>query len=334
MGTRPSGASRPARTCSCSAFPTASARAGLRAPGSSASTPVATHEALGNQAKDRAAGPLQVALEGHAVVTRKGSTEVYRYELPVPQTYLAPPPLVADLGGSRTIVVRDSSGKLLLVPPDGGAARVQIANTFEHFQTHVDPAGSGPTICDMDGDGDNEIVTTLSDADGTSYCAVLDGSGKLERRIDLEPGTRLLNRGPTGSLGPGRGRWIILRMFYGEGAYQGRRPLVVAFDGKTGAKLWMRDHYASYGPNPVIFAAHLPTAVHDLDGDGADDWLVCSENFYGVISVKDNRDLVGPVVLSERAARPLDGLQLSFSGKGPTEWRSSDCFTTIPMRWL
>ena len=83
---------------------------------------------------------------------------------------------------------------------------------------------------------------------------------------------------------------------------QGRRPLVVAFDGKTGEKLWARDHYASYGPNPVIFAAHLPTAVHDLDGDGADDWLVCSENFYGVISVKDNRDLVAPVVLSDALA--------------------------------
>jgi hypothetical protein len=49
----------------------------------------------------------------------------------------------------------------------------------------------------------------------------------------------------------------------------------------------------------VIFAAHLPTAVYDLDGDGADDWLVCSENFYGIISVKDNRDLVGPVALSD-----------------------------------
>jgi outer membrane protein assembly factor BamB len=261
--------------------------------------PIVTHEALGNRATDRAPGALQVGLEGQSVVTRAGSTEVYRYELPAPQTYLAPPPLVADLSGSREIVVRDSSGKLLLVPSDGGAARVQIANTYEHFQTHVDPAGSGPTICDMDGDGDNEIVTVLCDTDGKPYCAVLDGTGKLERRIDLEPGTRLLNRGPTGSLGPGRGRWIVLRMFYGEGAYSGRRPLVVAFDGKTGAKLWVRDHYASYGPNPVVFAAHLPTAVHDLDGDGADDWLVCSENFYGVISVKDNRDLVGPVVLSD-----------------------------------
>src|SRR5947209_13410440 len=67
----------------------------------------------------------------------------------------------------------------------------------------------------------------------------------------------------------------------------------------SGQRLWVRDRYASYGPNPVVFAAHLPTAVHDLDGDGADDWLVCSENFYGVVGVKDNRDLVGPVVLSD-----------------------------------
>jgi hypothetical protein len=30
------------------------------------------------------------------------------------------------------------------------------------------------------------------------------------------------------------------------------RPLVVAFDGKTGERLWVRDHYATYGPNPVV----------------------------------------------------------------------------------
>jgi outer membrane protein assembly factor BamB len=206
---------------------------------------------------------------------------------------------VADLGGSRQILVRDATGKFLLVPPDGGPPRVLIENAFERPQTHVDAAGSGPTIADTDGDGENDVVATLAGPDGRPYCAILDARGRLERRLDLEPGTTLLNRGPTGSLGPGRGRWIILRMFSGEGSYQGRRPLVVAFDGKTGEKLWARDRYASYGPDPVVFAAHLPTAVHDLDGDGADDWLVCSENFYGVISVRDNRDLVGPVILSD-----------------------------------
>jgi hypothetical protein len=192
--------------------------------------------------------------------------------------------------------VRDALGKFLLVPALGGPARVVIDSAFEQFQTHVDPAGSGPTICDMDGDGQNEIVTTLAGTGGRPFCAILDVAGRVKRRFELEPGTSVLNRGPTGGLGPGRGRWIIMRMFDAEGV---RRPLVVAFNGKTGEKLWTRDRYASYGPNPVVFAAHLPTAVHDVDVDGADDWLVCSENFYGVISVKDHRELVGPVVLSD-----------------------------------
>jgi hypothetical protein len=203
---------------------------------------------------------------------------------------------VADLGGSRQVLVRDAAGRYLLVSPDGQRARVLIDRAFEQFQTHVDPAGSGPTIADMDGDGENEVVATLAGPDGTPFCAFLDAEGRLRRRLDLEPGTTLVNRGPTGRLGPGRGRWIVLRMFDAAGL---RRPLVVAFDGKTGGRLWARDRYASYGPNPVVFAAHLPTAVHDLDGDGADDWLVCSENFYGVLGVKDDRDLVGPVVLSD-----------------------------------
>jgi outer membrane protein assembly factor BamB len=260
--------------------------------------PVTAHEALGNaDAKDPAVE--QVSYEGAAVVTRKGSTEVYRHEPPLLQTYQAPPPLVVDLGGRRQVLVREASGKLLSVGPHGGSTMALTGKLFEHFQIHVDSAGCGPTVCDMDGDGDNELVAILSDTEGKPFCAILDGEGKLERRLDLEPGTMVMNRGPTGSLGPGRGRWIILRMFYGEGSYQGRRPLVVAFDGKSGKKLWARDHYANYGPNPVIFAAHLPTAVHDVDGDGADDWLVCSENFYGVISVKDDREIVKPVVLSD-----------------------------------
>ena len=52
----------------------------------------------------------------------------------------------------------------------------------------------------------------------------------------------------------------------------------------------------------LAFLAHFPSAVLDYDGDGADDWLVCSENFYGIINVKENKDLVGPVVLSNALA--------------------------------
>ncbi|TMQ34701.1 MAG: hypothetical protein E6K70_06255 [Planctomycetota bacterium] len=85
----------------------------------------------------------------------------------------------------------------------------------------------------------------------------------------------------------------------GKGPQNEDRYIVVAYDGRTGKQMWVRDHYGRYGKNPVVFVPHFPSAVYDYNGDGADDWLVCSENFYGIINVKDNRDLVGPVVLSD-----------------------------------
>jgi outer membrane protein assembly factor BamB len=274
--------------------------------------PITAHEALGTTGDPQGE---RVTWDGKTVVTRVGSTEVFRYEPPAPPTYLAPPPLVGDLGGSRQILVRDAKGKYLLAPPREGPPRVLIQRPFERFQIHVDPAGSGPAICDVDGDGENEVVATLVDADGKPFCAILDATGRIVRRFELEPGTKLLNHGPTGRLGPGRGRWIVMRMFYGAGSYQGRRPLIVAFDAKTGQRLWTRDHYAFYGENPVVFAAHFPTAVLDFDGDGSDDWIVCSENFYGIISIKDNRDLVGPVFLSD--GLPGHWTAYSYPSLGP-----------------
>jgi hypothetical protein len=93
-----------------------------------------------------------------------------------------------------------------------------------------------------------------------------------------------LNRGPTGRLGPGLGRWLLLRMS-GEGHAHERRHLVAAYDGRTGKQIWVRSHFGLYGKQPVAFMAHFPSAVLDYDSDRADDWLACSENFYGVINV-------------------------------------------------
>src|SRR5262249_36472750 len=132
-------------------------------------------------------------------------------------------------------------------------------------------------------------------------CVILDGDGKEKRRLELPPGMATLNRGPAGRLGPGLGRWILLRMS-GEGPDHERRNLVAAYDGRTGKQLWVRDHYGFYGKTPVTFVAHFPSAVLDYDGDGADDWLVCSENFYGIINVQENKDLVGPVVVAAALA--------------------------------
>ena len=43
---------------------------------------------------------------------------------------------------------------------------------------------------------------------------------------------------------------------------------------------------------------HLPTAVHDVNGDGADDLIASSENWYEIIGVKDNRTLTANAVIT------------------------------------
>jgi hypothetical protein len=258
---------------------------------------VLEHEALGNLPSAKRS-PEQVVWDGSQLVTTMAGRTVYRYVPPAPTTYLAPPPLVVDLAGKRRIMVRDSAGKYVLVTAKGQKERVVLERSYEPSQLLVDPYGAGPLVCDMDGDGENDLVATVTDAQGRPACVILDGHGEEKHRFALLPGMTSLSRGPTGRLGSGQSRWLILRMS-GKGPKYADRHLVVAYDGRTGKQLWVRDHYGYYGKNPVVLVPHFPSAVHDYDGDGAEDWLICSENFYGIISVKDNRDLVGPVVLSD-----------------------------------
>ena len=217
-GTRPSGASRQARTSSCSGSPTASAPADSRETRSSASgrSPLTRHSGTSDDARDPQAE--RVTWDGKAVGDAEGfrSRSIATSHPRPRRTWLRRRSwrTWADRGRSSCATRRASSS---LCHPQGGPTRVLIDGAFEHFQTHVDPAGSGPTICDMDGDGENEIVATLAGTDGKPFCAILDAGGRIKRRLELEPGTSVLNRGPTGSLGPGRGRWIVLRMFDAEG---------------------------------------------------------------------------------------------------------------------
>jgi hypothetical protein len=270
----------------------------LRPAGLDKGKTLTVHEALGNLPVPKK--PAERFWDGAKLVTLLDGREVYRYVVPAPTTYLAPPPLVADLAGRRRILVRDAAGDYLLVSATGKKERVFLKRAATTPQVLVDAAGSGPVVCDMDGDG-HKVVAVVTDARGRPACVILDDQGKQKRRLDLLPGMTALSLGPTGRLGPGRGRWVLLSMS-GTGPDHARRHRVAAFDGRTGKLLWARDHYGNYGPNPVKFVPHFPSAVLDYNGDGADDWLVCSENFYGIISVKDNRDLVGPVVLSDALA--------------------------------
>jgi hypothetical protein len=261
---------------------------------------ITVHEALGNvpaASNDRE----RVVWDGGTLVTFVDEQEVYRYVPPAPTTYLAPPPLVADLAGERQILIRNAAGKYLRCSTHGKVEGDFLERPYETPEILTDATSIGPLVCDIDGDGENEVVATVTDVNGRIACFIFDGNGNEKRRLELLPGMTTMSRGPTGRLGPGLGRWILLRMS-GEGPDRERRYLVAAYDGRTGKQLWARSHYGAYGANPVVFLAHFPSAVLDYDGDGADDWLVCSENFYGIINVKENKDLVGPVILSDAVA--------------------------------
>ncbi|MBM4003660.1 MAG: hypothetical protein FJ295_10290 [Planctomycetes bacterium] len=261
---------------------------------------IAQHEAFGTNPA-AVPGQPRVVWDGVKLVTLVDGQEVFRYLPPAPTTYLAPPPIVADLAGQRRILVRDASSNYLLCSARGELERVWAERAHGVAELLVDPAGLAPVVSDVDDDGEPEVLLTVTEAGGQPVCLLLDQNGKEKRRWGLLPGMKNLNPGPTGRLGPGRGRWILLRMS-GENAQGERTFLVVAYDGKTGEQLWVRDHYGNYGQNPVVFVAHFPGAVWDYNRDGADDWLVCSENFYGIVDVRANKDLVGPVVLSDALA--------------------------------
>src|SRR5262249_59301972 len=107
-----------------------------------------------------------------------------------PPPYLAPPPLVADLSGRRRVLVRDAASDYLLCSAEGKQERVFLERPYEIPEPVADSTGAalGPLVCDMDGDGDNEVVATVTDQRGRPACVLLDGSGKEKRRLGLRAG--------------------------------------------------------------------------------------------------------------------------------------------------
>src|SRR5262249_30869804 len=129
---------------------------------------IAVHEALGNLPAKKARE--QLTWDGSTLVASSEGREVYRYVPPAPTTYLAPPPLVADFAGKRRILVRNGAGKYLSVTTAGQMERVLIERPYISPHILVDAAGVGPMVCDMDGDGENDIVAIVADAQGTPAC--------------------------------------------------------------------------------------------------------------------------------------------------------------------
>ncbi len=227
--------------------------------------------------------------EGATLITKSNQQEVARYTIPVRRSYLPPPALVGSLDGQRRIILRDAEGTLLSLALDGTDRRALVRHSpaFTHadglYYTHLASA----SLCDLDGDGVNELLACARDEKGEASVRAVDGNGQVKRRFALPAGCTQLALGPSGGLGEGKGRWFVIRC-----VRKFERDAVVALDGRTGRQLWLRDSFNTEG-RTTKFVLHIPAAVYDYDRDGADDLITLSENFYGVISVKDGRDLVG-----------------------------------------
>ena len=213
--------------------------------------------------------------DGAQLSVRSGESWKVAYKIPQRRKYLASPPLVGSLGTQRQVIVREYAGSFVSLASDGSNRRVLIENS---------PSQLGACLTDLDGDGQNELTAQVVDVAGRSAIVAVDENGADRLRIPASGAATELMLGPTGRLGRGRGRWVVTR----ERA-KAANTRVVAYAGRTGEKLWMRDFLGPENAPSTTFVLHLPTAVCDVDQDGADDLIASSENWYEVISVRDNR---------------------------------------------
>lgn len=253
---------------------------------------ITRHPALGNMADP--AMPPPYTWDGRTLVVFEAGREVARQTVPTHRVYLAPPPLVGVLGGKVRIVVRDSQGALLSLSPDGTDRKVLVCNTPAF--TGIPHSTEYPQLCDVDGDGETEVLTSALLPDQIPAVVAVDGEGQVKLHIPLPEGASQMCLGPTGRLGPGRGRWIVVRYLRPLGG-----PYVAAYDGRTGEKLWQREHFGAYGEQGVIFALHTPTAVYDYNRDGVDDFLAQSENFYNLVNGRTGEDFLTPMPVHSNA---------------------------------
>jgi|GEM_PF-1081367 len=262
--------------------------------------PVTTHDALGNGPSARQILD-SYTWDGRTLVAREDDREVWRYEVPLRRVYSSPSAIVADLAGRTRILTRSSTGTLLSLAGDGGDPRALL----EHHPASIGVDCSSlsgiepPLVADLEGDGENEVIATAT-VDGTPCTLIMDGSGRVKRRIDPIPTTTQILLGVTGRLGPGQGRWLVIRY-----TRQAEREAVVAYNGTTGETLWMRDSYTD-AAEPYKFVLWLPTSVWDADGDGADELISYSANHYGLIRIRDGSDLF-----------PLVKITAAFPGHWP-----------------
>ena len=205
------------------------------------------------------------------------------------KTYMPPPAIVGRFGTRLEVILRDHPGTLLGLDGNGNRQRVWTTESPSHphnYENHFSQA----EICDVDGDGANDLITTtVAGSPKPGRIVIFQADGRERLTIPPVAGANEVCLGATGRMGPKAQRWITAAYRFPNG-----NPLEVAYDGRSGAELWRRE---AYGPRGELVRFGYPCATLDYDGNGNDDMVVSAGNYYGLLDVAKNRDLLSPVTL-------------------------------------
>ncbi len=264
--------------------------------------------------------------EGVHRILRDGAT-VGEIAVTRERSFLSPPSIVGELGGQTRIVARTADSRLVSLDAAGGDERTLVRQTPASGGVHLHTTFIG-TIVDVDGDGENELLTTTAEQGRAVVAVDAAGQEKLRLTAGDDPGEMVLVA--TGKLAGKPGNWITIRWQEGEKTW-GVPWTVATYDATDGRLLWERTTYGLYGGKPSTFGIHVPTSVADYNGDGGDDLFVASENFFGIIDATTGEDLLAAKnILDQRADKIWPAysklLLVEMDGQAPLELVHSHAF--------
>jgi hypothetical protein len=237
----------------------------------------------------------RAALEPYTAAPAPARPDTSRVK--APDGEITPPPLINDLdGGGKPEIIHTWQGKTTIYHWDrkrGFAAIRELTSSGD------------PALADLDGDGKTEIIVADAGPDRLPTIRALrpDGTALWESRLP-----------PPNRAGLPHGRAVYLQV----GRFTGKAtpdvyaligtPIVrsVVLDGATGKLAWEKSEFPDieryYGPTVNL------AAVHDVDGDGADDLVFTNPDYYCVASGRSGDMIVGPIIPQKIFNQPSQGL--------------------------
>jgi len=182
------------------------------------------------------------------------------------------------------------AASIMVLRPDGTLVRIDVG-------PDAVVEGLTPILLDLDGDGELEIVATVSDADQGARLVVFDlGGTQVASSEPIGQGFRWLHQIGGGPLGPdGETEFVVVRTPHIGGIVEAYRL--------TGDRLELVARQADYSSHRIGSSDLDMALLADVDADGRLDVVVPSDDMRSLGVLTRNPDGFG-----SQASLPLDGM--------------------------